>query len=541
MKLPPKPKRGTKSDNGFGVIYARYSSQKQNDESIEQQVAQCQQLAADCGIHVLDIYPDRAVSGKTDKRPFFQKMMQDASRGRFQYVLSWKSNRIGRNMVEALSNEVRLNELGIRILYVEEDFDDTAAGRFAARSMMNVNQFYNENLAEDVQRSMIANAMECKANGRVPLGYATDKNKKYIIDEPNAEVVREIFDRVTALESFTDICNDLNARGIRTAIGHPFTVGSFGKLLQNERYIGYYIYGTVRIKDGVPRIISDETFYKVQEILKMKKNPRGRHRVGGDYALTGKLFCGSCGSHMIGMSGTGQSGEMHYYYACSGKRTKSGCPKKSIPREYCEIQIARGIQNYIIRDDVCDWIADSVIAYQKQNAENPELVSLQDRLKTVRLSLANMVKAIEQGIITETTKTRLQELEAEQTDITREISRIKSSFFDVSREDVLSWLHSFREGSVESPEYRENLFNSFLSRAYIYDDGHAKIIFGFGQNIENSIDLDFFVEKSDNPDGVSYSSESSRKLDFGSPFSSQANHDENIVMVRSVFVLTINI
>ena len=143
----------------FGVIYARYSSHAQKDASIEQQVAECRKFAAERNISIVEIYADRAISGKTDRRPSFQRMMHDAEKRKFQVVIAWKSNRIGRNMMQAMVNEARLNEFGIRVLYTEEDFDDTAAGRFALRSMMNVNQFYSENMAEDIKRGLQDNAM----------------------------------------------------------------------------------------------------------------------------------------------------------------------------------------------------------------------------------------------------------------------------------------------------------------------------------------------------------------------------------------------
>ena len=147
-----------KTNGGDAVIYARYSSHNQRDVSIEQQVEACRKHAAELGLTVTATYEDRAISGKTDKRPSFQRMMRDAEQHKFAYVLAWKSNRIGRNMMQALVNESRLVDCGVKVFYAEEDFDDNAAGRFALRSMMNVNQFYIENMAEDVKRGLYDNA-----------------------------------------------------------------------------------------------------------------------------------------------------------------------------------------------------------------------------------------------------------------------------------------------------------------------------------------------------------------------------------------------
>ena len=129
------------------MIYARYSSNNQREASIEQQVEWCKGLAERYNLALIDVYADKAISGRTDNRPSFQRMMRDAETGLFDYVLAWKSNRMGRNMLEAMLNDATLQEEGVRTVYVEEDFEDNAAGRFALRNMMNVNQFYSEALA----------------------------------------------------------------------------------------------------------------------------------------------------------------------------------------------------------------------------------------------------------------------------------------------------------------------------------------------------------------------------------------------------------
>ena len=252
-------KRGaTLQEQEDGVIYARYSSHSQKDASIEQQIKECLAYAKSQGIRIVATYSDRAITGKTDRRADFQRMMRDAEKGKFRYVIAWKSNRMGRNMLQAMMNEAKLNDLGIRVLYTEEDFDDTAAGRFALRSMMNVNQFYSENMAEDIKRGLYDNASKCKiANGGLPLGYKKGEDMRYALDPPKDEIVREIFGRVACGEPFVDIAADLNARGIKTSRGGQWGRNSFHALLTNERYTGVYIYGDIRIEGGVPGTVMD--------------------------------------------------------------------------------------------------------------------------------------------------------------------------------------------------------------------------------------------------------------------------------------------
>ena len=162
-----------KSDNLIitGVIYARYSSHSQKEESIEQQIEECTAFAVTNGISVVGIYADKAISGRTDRRNEFQRLMRDAEKRKFDVVIAYKSNRISRNMLNALQYESRLDSFGIKTLYAKEEFGNTAAGRFALRTMMNVNQFYSENMAEDIRRGLKDNAAECKVNGSLPYGY----------------------------------------------------------------------------------------------------------------------------------------------------------------------------------------------------------------------------------------------------------------------------------------------------------------------------------------------------------------------------------
>lgn len=500
---------------GIGVIYARFSSHNQRDVSIDQQVDAGRIKASEYGVQITKVYADRAISGKTDKRTDFQRMMRDAEKGEFQFVIAWKSNRMGRNMLEAMINEAKLNSLGIRVIYVEENFDDSAAGRFAARSMMNVNQFYSESMAEDIVRGMYDNANKCMVtNGKLPFGYVADKETLlYLVDENKAEIVREIFTRVAVGDAFVDIANSLNARGIKTSNGGKWGKSSFRTILMNERYRGIYIYGDVRKEGGIPRIVSDELFFKVQEVLKTKKNAQGRHRMYGDYSLTGKLFCGKCKAPMIGMSGTSKTGTLHHYYVCQSKRNLHTCDKENVRRDDIEIAVAQAIKDYALQSDVIDWIADSTVAYNKKQEELSHISLLEDELDTTKKAIKNLLSAIEQGIITDATKGRLLELEAEQAQISAKISAERANIITVSRKDIIAGLSMFRDGDINNNRYRAKLFDTFLVAVYIYDDD-LKIVFSFtGDKNTVTIPLDF--EESE--EEYNEKAKSSHKLSFAPP------------------------
>ena len=462
-------KKNTPLPSSIGVIYARYSSHNQKEESIEQQVEECMAFALANNIQIIEVYADKAISGKTDKRSNFQRMMRDAEKQKFTAVIAYKSNRIARNMLNALTYESKLESFGIRTLYAKEEFGNTAAGRFALRTMMNVNQFYSENMAEDIRRGMADNAADCKVNGRLPLGYK-NVDGYYAIDEPSAAIVREIFERFLSKETLAGIAMDLNRRGIKTAYGNLWNKGSFHRLLKNDNYIGTYRNSGVVRENGIPAIVTKEVFYAVQNELKEKKGLKGRKRENSDYLLTGKLKCGYCGSFMVGISGTSNTGAMHYYYSCNDHRLSGNCQKKNARRDWLEQRIAELTRDCILHRDVIEWIADNAVEFQKQARRTVEVAAMENSLAEARKASKNIMSAIEQGIITATTKSRLMELEVQIADLERSLAISRSMNDLVDRDRIIYALEKLQSGNVTDKSYQEKLINTFVKMVYLWDD-----------------------------------------------------------------------
>ena len=473
----------------YGVIYARYSSHAQKEESIEQQIDECMAFAQANKIEIIHVYADKAVSGKTDKRTQFQRMMRDAEKREFSVVVAYKSNRMARNMLQALTYESKLDLLGIRTLYAKEEFGNTAAGRFALRTMMNVNQFYSENMAEDIKRWMADNATNCKVNGSLPLGYKKGEDGKYAIDEVGAAVVREVYDRVLAGESYVDIGNSLNDRGIKTKQGNKWNKGSFHRLLTNDAYIGVYRHSGVVVENGIPPILEREVFYAVQERLVTKPNPRGRHRENGDYLLTGKLYCGYCKSNMVGISGTGKSGKLHYYYNCNKRRTEGDCQKEHVQRDWIEQLVAELTKEFIMQDEVIEWIAENAVAFQAEALRTSELEGMQSELAENKKATKNIMAAIEQGVFTATTKDRLLELEFEISNLERVIALTKAMNQPVEKERIIWSLEQLRYGDVKSKEHQKRLIDTFIKAVYLRDDEIRIDYYYAGKNNSVTVNL----------------------------------------------------
>lgn len=465
-------------------------------------------------------------------------MMHDAENGKFSYVLAWKSNRMGRNMMQAMVNESRLMDCGIKVYYAEEDFDDSAAGRFALRSMMNVNQFYSDNLAEDVRRGLMDNASKCMANGKQPLGYKRGEDGKVVVDEPAAAIVREVYTRVASGELFTDIARDLNRRGIKTADKGEWNKNSFHRLCSNEKYRGIYIYGDVRIEGGIPAIIDDTLWYKVQEALRVKKLKRnGRHRPGDeDYLLTGKLRCGKCGGYMIGMSGRSKTGEIHYYYTCQNRRVGHTCDKKNIRRDVIEPAVAQAIKMYCLTDDVIAWIADRTVEYWEKHDNDLQIEALEQQLEENKKATSNMLKAIEMGIITEATRTRMVELETEQSRLSVQLNAAKEDVVKIDREQIISYLELLQQGDIHDRDFQMELFKNFLVAVYVYDDNRMKLVFSC-MGDQNSVEIPLETGEDPPDGGLSPDAKMFVLTPDSSTNQEQNEHRTTIQMVGNVFVL----
>ena len=457
-------------------------------------------------------------------------MMRDAEKGKFQVVIAYKSNRIARNMLNALQYEAKLDTFGVKTLYAKEEFGDTAAGRFALRTMMNVNQFYSENMSEDIRRGLRDNAENCKVNGILPLGYVRGEDGQYEVCEAEAEIVRDIFNRVLNDVPMIEIANDLNSKGIKTKRGNLWNRGSFHRLLTNENYIGVYKHSGVVIKDGIPAIVDKEVFDRMQIYLKTKKKPQGKHRVNGEYLLTGKLHCGHCGAFMVGISGTSKSGAMHYYYTCQIRRTEHTCEKENVQRDFIERKIAELTKEIVLTDDVIEWIAENAVSFQLQSRRTSDIGILESELADKRKAQKNIMAAIEQGIFTATTKERLLELEATISDLERRINVQKAMSEPIEKDRIVFALEKFRNGDIDSKEYQKQLIDTFVKSVYLWDDKIRIDYYYAGKNNSRTYLLDV---SSGSVDLV----ECSYKLPYAPPQGSQTNTEAIIFLTFDGFSL----
>jgi len=450
------------------VIYARFSSSAQREASIEQQINVCMAFAEREGYNVLQTYADRALTGRTDRRPQFLQMIKDARKGRFCAIIVYALDRFSRDKYDSARYKHELRQNGVRVVSATEPISDNPSGILIESVFEGLAQYYSAELSQKIRRGYEDNAKKCLASGSVPFGFRRSADGHYEIMPEEAEIVREIFRRVGSGETYADICRDLNARGIKTRHGSAWNRSSFNTLLSNQRYIGTFISKYHIQEDAIPQIVDKDLFYKVQTISHTKTGPR--RTPNGYYSLTGKLFCGICGDTMTGTSGTSKSGKLCFYYTCHGHRAHK-CDQRSRPRDQLEDTICRAIWDDVLSDDSIKWMAHQTILDQDKLRADSDLEIVRLSLAEVQTQKANILNAIKAGIFTNTTKDELLRLEREEANLTEKVKEGEKLLEDQPTEDdIISFLELFREGYTDPEFTRSGLLDAFVTRAEVYEN-----------------------------------------------------------------------
>lgn len=348
------------------VIYARYSSDNQREESIEGQLRECTAFAEKNGITVLRHYIDRAFSARTDNRPEFQNMIRDSGKKLFDMIIVWKLDRFARNRYDSARYKATLKKNGVKVVSATEVISEGAEGIILESVLEGYAEYYSADLSEKVVRGMTENALKCKYNGAtVPIGYRIDSEQHFQIDPLKAPFVLEAFKRYDEGATMTQIRDWLNAQGVKNSRGQPITYNNIQRLLSNRRYIGEYSYRSIIVPDGIPMIVPKELFDRVQEKLEKNRKAPARHKAEDDYLLTTKLFCGYCGAYLCGESSTSRTGLVHHYYKCvSVKKKRTECHKKPVRKDWIEDLVVRETMKMLMDDAAIEAIVSKLMELQ---------------------------------------------------------------------------------------------------------------------------------------------------------------------------------
>lgn len=456
------------------VIYARYSSHSQHETSIEGQLKVCYEYCERNNYTITGEYIDRAISGTTDNRPEFLRMIEDAQKKQFQYVIVYQLDRFSRNRYDSAVYKAKLKKHGVRVLSARENISDDASGILMESVLEGMAEYYSAELAQKVRRGMDLNAQRClSTGGNVALGYKVDHDKKFQIDSDYSPIVKYIFESYANGDTVTEIVDHLNTQGYKTPRGGKFSKSSITLILQNKRYIGIYTYKGTETPGGIPRIISDELFQKVADRINKNKKAPAHSKAKEEYFLTTKLFCGHCKEMMVGYGGTSRNGKVYHYYACKNRIAKKRtCDKQYVSKEYIEDLVVQICRDQLTTERITD-IAEKVVDATEKTADFSNLKRLEKQLKEIERKQNNLMNAIMECDIESARKAlyaQIPKLEDAKKNIEDEIAIEEKSMVKITKQQVRFFLNALKNGDVDDIKYRRTLVAVLINKIYLYDD-----------------------------------------------------------------------
>lgn len=475
------------------VAYARFSTGMQREESIEAQFYDIAEFAKKHEIVLLNKFSDEAITGMVDNRDAFQEMIQFAIDNRVNYIITHKVDRFARNKYQSAIYKYRLKQKGIRVIYSEQFFSDNPEGELMEGILENMAHYYVQNAASESMKVLRLNARKAKFNGGYPpLGYWIDENKDYQIDEEEADIIRLIFELYRDRKGYASIVDILNANGYRNKQGRPFVFNSIRPILTNKKYIGTYEYNKtsrsytekglrnkktyndlenmVVVEDALPAIIDHETFYRVQEILNMKKyNTKDRKNSRRTYLLKGLVYCGECGRIAPGSCQHGAT-KVYYYYRCKHCSI-------TVNAEHLEAYVYERLTSHILKDP--EELAKRVQIYYNENYLDIDKEKQLLELELKELERKSIIVA-EMGLIEGADIMANIELQKQNVQRRNELTEklqhltIRSK---IHPDDIRSWLLNLK-ANLDKKERLQEVFRTLIHRIEIFKD-HIDIYYTF--------------------------------------------------------------
>ena len=462
------------SETVNAVIYARYSSHSQTEQSIEGQLHDGYAFAERSGYRVVGEYIDRALTGTKDDRPDFQRMIRDAEKHQFQVVIVWKLDRFARNRYDSAMYKRILKKHGVRVVSVMENITDSPEGIILEGMLEALAEYYSANLSENIRRGQQESVKKgWFPGGPPPIGYRIHDHK-LVPDDRFAPVLLEVYTRYAAGDSLSDIAEDLNRRGYRTRQGRPFRVATFDRVIPNPAYIGKYCYNGTEIPGLCPPLVPDEIYQKALARRERNRHAPAAAKAKVEYLLTGKMFCGLCGAPMVGDCGTSVNGSRYIYYSCAEHKKKaSNCRKKSEKQDFIEWYVCEQTVDYILRRDRLSLIARQVVDLYNSDIDDTRLRDLEKTIQRLKDESSALIEKI--TFAPKPVALRLMEqmelVEARRQDAETDLSKLRlQQKIPLTEKEVTAWLSTFSRGDLMDLAFRRQVIDTFINSVYLYDD-----------------------------------------------------------------------
>ena len=427
------------------VIYARFSCSKQREASIEDQLRVCEEWCESTGYRVIQRYTDSAISGRTDDRPAFQQMIEHA--GESEIVLVYMMDRFSRDAYDAPMYKKRLSNKGVRVVSATEAMPDGPEAILIEKIYEGMAAVESAHISVRTKRGMAGNALKCMHNGVKLFGYDLGDDGHYHINEAQADIVREVYDRAIAMETNTSIARDLARRGVVNYRNRPATAAFVSLMLRNEKYTGVYKFGDVRVEGGMPAIISATKFRNAQN----RPSRRGRHLKGDwrNYPLSGKMICADCGRSLVGSSCHNHSGKRYDYYIC-----RKGCKGKYIRADVLENVLVEILRAMLADRDTALEIADLVCSAVNDGKREKRIEAARAEAARAQRGIDNLVNAIAMGLDASVAMQKMESLRRQVEEANATVHELEEQG-EFVREDFADFL---QYGTTLTDEKLLNLF-----------------------------------------------------------------------------------
>ena len=438
------------------AIYARFSSHKQHEESIETQVEACRRKADEMGAKVVALYADRGISGRgTERRTEFTRAIEAAERGSYDVLLVYTLDRFARNRYDSAIYRSKLRKAGVELVSATQSIPEGPEGIILESMLEGIAEYYSADLSRKVIDNMTERAEDCQHLGVEVYGYAPGPDGRYVIDEERAPAVRDAFARVAAGESRSAVADALNAAGYRTIRGRKWRVDTVTRMIANEKYKGTYVWDKVRVEGGMPAIVDADTFAAAND--RLKRAPRRRRGKSAPYLLSGIIY-DTDGNRLVPDCGKSRTGAYHYYY-------RSRASHVAIRRDEVEGRVRGAVADLVAGNPaLVDAVVSSVMAEQERvtGAEMDAARSIASRLDEIDREQDRLIDLVARTGATDRIASRIMELDRERESLREEAEEAKPAAIVLEEDFIRFMLHKM--SMCDGPD---SVVRGFVSRVVV--------------------------------------------------------------------------
>lgn len=469
------------------VAYCRFSSEQQRDGfSIEAQLAAIKDYCDREGIDLVDHYIDEAKSGTNAERANFQRMVANASTRTFDLVIVHKLDRFSRDRYDFAVYRKLLRDHGVALRSVIERIDDSPESIILEGMLESMAEYYSKNLARETMKGLKVRARQGLACSNRPFGYDIVEGR-FVLNEANAVIVREIFGRVISGESLASIARSLEQRGIRGSRGAVFSYPSLQKIIRNTIYYGDYTFGGEVVASAAAAPILDmETWAAANARLDSHRNRAYRRIKAEEYLLTGILYCGVCGGHYSGHCSHGKK-KIYRRYRCTNA-TKRKCDASVVNKEKLEAFVIEMIEIDLYGTRFISSMTEQLKDRLKRRSKVSDFTKIKKELNSLKAKNERLLDLYLDASITKNQYvTRATEMGEKIKVLEAQLKAARASDAFVSEEVMRAALkYYFETIKQKNPDSLARFINSLVERITL-DPGCVSIIYKFKDSSGNLI------------------------------------------------------